>query len=414
MGPSRAERVGRLSLLAYVVLMPLAHLGRLPIFGAAATAADLLLALLLPIGALSAWVTTSGRMRRSRWRARPVAAALLLLSAYVAWTGLAVLWSPSAGYALAKLAGAVALLALVLWIVLGSASSEALADAWLLGLGFSLLAALLLSVGPEAARGLAWERGGVLADVWIPRLRGTFGHPNLLGGYLLVSLPILWARWDVGRRPAPWALWGLLTGAVAALVLTASGAWLGVGALLVLWAAKQRAAPLGRRILVGLAGLLGASIVMAVTVHPFIAAALRPEIWRRAFAAFLESPMVGIGLVRHVAELADPRLFGGASRQWSAHSLYLGHLAQLGLVGLGLFGAAMAGVLRATARGGRVGAACAAAVVGILVYGVIIDAESFRFWWAVMGIGLLAAREQVARDREGVCGADTGSPGPRA
>jgi O-antigen ligase/tetratricopeptide (TPR) repeat protein len=158
------------------------------------------------------------------------------------------------------------------------------------------------------------------APVFGAQLRpfSTFGHANLLGAYLAMSLPILGyfaVRWAQRRR---WILVGLLavvsTVVLPALVLTLSrAAWLAAGCAVALllaslwWAQARRAATavfVGLLVLTGVGGLayerhwLPDSVRSALSerVGHLDDAAGRRDIWRAGWQIYCDHPLAGSGL----------------------------------------------------------------------------------------------------------------------
>ncbi|MCK5649926.1 MAG: hypothetical protein KAJ42_01055, partial [Gemmatimonadetes bacterium] len=188
----------------YLILLPLGHVLVIPVAGAWGTATDVLLAGLLAVGGIVALRGGIG-LGKGMQALDPFHMAMALFLLFAGWILLSSLWSATPDYALAK-GGATA--ALVLGAVCirrsGLGWGRAL-DAWLLGAMLAVGVSLLLVVlGPELAGSRLLYRGGGVSGLPIPRLRGPFLHPNMLGDYLVVSGVLLWARWPDLARRARW------------------------------------------------------------------------------------------------------------------------------------------------------------------------------------------------------------------
>jgi O-antigen ligase/Tfp pilus assembly protein PilF len=137
----------------------------------------------------------------------------------------------------------------------------------------------------------------------------TLGHANLLGGYLVVALPL--AAYFAVRARGAWRVAGVVVTAlsVVAIVLTLTrGAWLTLGVLMagtavaLIWAGHRRAVSWGIGTALGIAllGWFAAGPVLrqglAERFAHFSQSAGRMPLWRSGLAMAAEHPLVGVGL----------------------------------------------------------------------------------------------------------------------
>jgi O-antigen ligase len=278
---------------------------------------------------------------------------------------------------------------------------------------------------------LRW--GGEVVYAGVRRTASTMGHPNHLGGFLVMALPAvaclaLGARRD-GRRLAAvaWAATGVLAVGVVVVGLS-RGAWLALTGTAILfgigwahtaggrrWLARAAAAGVLVSLLVaaGLAALPGGRQVahgLVARIHtlaPGGAAARDPRwsIWRSAVDMFQERPLFGVGL--------DAFQLGGQRHRsleyWrseghrtpaKAHNEPMHVLATQGLTGAVAAALLLAGLVRAFARALRehpadrdVVLAAGAGVVAFLLQGL--------FSFAVAGCATLFATYAALLSRAG-------------
>lgn len=164
---------------------------------------------------------------------------------------------------------------------------------------------------------IAWQ--GAALSHGIPRVPGTLGHPNNLGAFLAMTLPLtahLALREPRGLRRSPWALGTIASAAALALTLS-RGAWLACAAAGLAWVLLERpgsragrSASAGRTtmLLAGLAALALALLVLLTPAGPRIVARAREAadprapttrtrllMWRAAAAMLAERPLTGVG-----------------------------------------------------------------------------------------------------------------------
>lgn len=171
----------------------------------------------------------------------------------------------------------------------------------------------------------------------------TFANPNILAGYLLMVLPLVWASCvsATGPRRAAWLVAAVLLGGL--LLLTFSKAsWLLGFALLGLWALARL--PIGATFALGAAGGIVAGVILLL-IEPVLRTLLvifpdsrevsvdtRLGLWWAAIAAFLERPLLGFGLDGFAAATAGVRS-GVLADLIRAHNMYFQALVDLGIVG---------------------------------------------------------------------------------
>jgi len=285
---------------------------------------------------------------------------------YALWLALSLLRATSLTAALKELAKWVELL-LLMWVAASLTDGR-----WRLGLALGLLTGgalqgllgiyqFLYRVGPE----------GFLLFGRYMRAYGTFLQPNPYGGYLGLLLPLAYgiaitALQRVRRERAALALVmvAAVCGAIMAVALVMSwsrGALLGAaaGAALVgLWLVRRSPGliaalvilavllvPLASRLLPGgyldrLAGqsaYLGQDLRMVEINDDNFATIERLAHWQAALEMFAQRPWVGVGAGQYAIVYPQVALPRWQDPLGHAHNYYLHTLAELGLVGLGLF-----------------------------------------------------------------------------
>lgn len=397
----------------YLVLLPVSSLAVIPVVGARGTMADLILVLVVAaslVGGPTGAARPAGPPRIGSVPGGVVPAGLrigvLLLGVYAAWVVASALWSPHPSYALAKGAGAAVLTGLVVVIARqGRMGLAAVADAWLVGAAISVGVTAGFLVLGSATRGVVTHEGGA-SLLGLARVSGTFGHPNLLGDWLVASGVLLWARWPAWRAPgsAPHRRGAAVPLAVALgglLLFTASTAWAVAGLSLAFlpFHGMRR----GRRLGLRIAGLALVAVTLIGTLVPvrvgpeaaaITTSGVRPAIWSSAAEAFLADPLKGVGAAPYLARAEDPVQPEAGELLWDAHSLPLSLLGQFGVVGFGLFIVGMALVvvrLRADREtragdGPRLRVALAVLVAGMVLQALLTASEEIRHSWVLVGM----------------------------
>lgn len=173
----------------------------------------------------------------------------------------------------------------------------------------------------------------------LDRVSGVLQNPNILGGFLVLSLPVavgrLLARPKWAERGPWWAGWGLyIVMAGAALAYSGSrGAWIGVGAAVAFigWALFFQHIHIGRAALIGIVIIGVAGIVLLLTRGD----AGRMAIYEAGLTAFGKHPITGNGLFSF--KFWEPVGNGLYRLHIQTHNLVLHVAAELGLIGLAAF-----------------------------------------------------------------------------
>jgi hypothetical protein len=397
----------------YLVVFPLAYIAVVPVAGARVTVADLLLVVLgagWTIGAVVAALSGDRDPRGAPSRRRLIPAELALpigaLLAYAAWVALSGWWGHHPAYAAVKGGGAAALTVLVVVIARqGRPRLSAVADAWLAGAAVAVVViGGCLVLGP-GTRGLVLYRGGA-SVLGLPRVSGTFHHPNLFGEWVLASGLLLWARWPAWRTSGSpvWRRHGAVPLAAALGVLlafTASTAWAGAG-LAVLLLPLRGMAPVRRRLLrvAGLLLLVGTLVGAVVPLEVGASGAVlttsgvRPAVWESAADAVTEAPIVGVGAAPYLARAVDPLRPEAGPLLWDAHSLPLSLVGQFGVVGLALFTIGVGGIVRRLRHhdrsergdGPRLRRALVVVAAAAGLHSLMAATEEMRHLWILLGM----------------------------
>jgi O-antigen ligase/tetratricopeptide (TPR) repeat protein len=247
------------------------------------------------------------------------------------------------------------------------------------GVTIAAVAASVYAVGQAVGIDpLGWS--AVLDDV--PRqLTSTLGHPNSLGEFLALGLPLtVWLGWRGRGVARDLCLWSLIPQVVALGLAQARIAWVAVGFELLLVVPLvaclrgSEQAPLrwlGRAVaLVPLAGMsvafLGLLLVPSTAQLGEAAAPggprgvtlqTRQELWHSALAMIGDRPLLGWGpdtfaLVYPAYRSSQlDALEDVVGRDDTAHTLLLGIGANAGLLGMAAFGAVQVAILLLLLRG---------------------------------------------------------------
>jgi hypothetical protein len=217
--------------------------------------------------------------------------------------------------------------------------------------------------------------GAAIALDGVRTLAGSAGSREAQGAAMLVLLAALMGVLAVlarrepaaGRVARTWA--GALAGAV---VLVAAALWLS-----------------------GVSPSTGTPTAGATPERLASAESNRFDYWRVALESFAEHPLAGGGAGGFRAEWRRERTVLDPARD--AHSLYLETAAELGLVGLLLLGAAIAGVAMGARRGPREPGLLAALVLWAAHAGIDWDWEMPALTLvALLAAGALSARAEPA------------------
>ena len=352
------------------------------------------------------------------------------------------------------------LLALLVWIIISAtrslgtpwaAAAETEALRWGAGIGLALILGWFWRHTELAGQFLVTLTGvmalfGILGGETAAHsgLVGPYHDHQLYGSVLVLLLPFC-AVSALSASSAPWRWGSLAAGAAGTLCLLLSqtrSAWAGLAAALLvlgwLWLSRPASRPPRLRVAlipltVLLFGLLGAWLLAgptsqqtAMTHRAATLTALsqdgswqsRLELWRGTARMIAAHPALGIGLGRYpgsvwlwtpAAGLLPPLTHPSLSNE--AHSFYGQTAAETGLVGLGLYLAALAAFavlgirrLREAQSRRHLGPQNALLIAALsALAGQGIDAlaspswqfpEVSFFFWAVLGLGLASLRRE--------------------
>lgn len=260
------------------------------------------------------------------------------------------------------------------------------------------------------------------------RAKGLQGDYNFFALYEVLALPpalVLAARARSPARALPY--YAVVAAIVLSVVASLSRSGLIALTSVVLATLLLPSAFFFRRasqkVTYGLALLAAAAVVALAGAAPFLERAAtifheegvaghrgsgRVDVWRAAWRSFTENPIVGIGAGNFRSRTFDRLLqtpgvtstSGYRGKGKYVHSVFLGNLTELGLVGFALFMLVLgltfksltASIRRARSRGdpdlARFAAALAVGLVGVAVSGVFLSIELAKPLWIVIGLAL--------------------------
>lgn len=174
-----------------------------------------------------------------------------------------------------------------------------------------------------------WEGFGSL----LLRPYGTFPHPNVLGGFLAITLPILLRYIKQIRRIG---LISVFLGLIALTFSFSRSAWiaagLGIGAI---YFFRKRHVPV-----IVLALLLVSAAFIFKPSYDDESVVRRSALNSTAITMWRMSPWIGVGLGNFIVELPSYNINRQGNYLQPAHNIYLLLLSEIGVVGiLGLIGA---------------------------------------------------------------------------
>jgi len=349
------------------------------------------------------------------------------------------------------------LVSLLLWLLLSAGRSlgtpwarVALTEAlrWSAGVGLALALGFFFRHAKTAARFVVMLVGALallgIGDGFQPDhggMTGPYQDHQLYGSVLLLLLPPVVAV-ALTAHDFRWRLGGVAAAGMGALCLALSqtrSAWAGaLAATLVfiglwLWRSGRRRRD-GRNVFLSAAALAGAVLAVWLLLAPLdlrapLAARVgtlsaldvdhswqaRLATWQGASRLAAAHPVCGIGLGRYpgaqwawtrIGRPLEPSERPSLSEE--AHDFYLQTTAEIGLIGLGLYGAALAAFVFQSlhylrqSRRSRGGSRDALVIASLsLVAGQAVDAlaspswqfaEASLFFWALLGLGLAAMR----------------------
>ena len=235
------------------------------------------------------------------------------------------------------------------------------------------------------------------------RAVSTLGSPVDLGALLVLAWPLSLWRVDSGRRPQS-AVFSLLI--AGGLIASGSrGAWLAAGAgAAAYWLMSRRRPEESLAPALGVA-LAAVAVAMAYSWRPGASAGDigRREVWKTAWTAFAQSPLLGWGpdgfedAFRMLRSRAFVTAMGDVHHQAYAHNDVLQILASLGLAGAAVYAALLAALAK-TARRALESAAtralAAALAAGLLGFWVNLELNTVSLEvlaFAAVLAGLLAS-----------------------
>jgi len=408
------------------------------------------LQLLLPLLLLVLTWAAVRELGRGVFVAPPPELVLFALAAalYVAWAWLSAAWATEPDRSLAALVelAKAAVLGGVVAVIAGRAARLRHA-AWALLAAGAVLAALsswqVLTDGwAQSFFGLARVKlAHIAGTTFAPRATGPLADPNFYAQMLLPLVPIGIAL-ALSRTALPLRLLAAGLAAVVGLGIVTTysrGGALSLGAALALFGflERQRVGP--RQALMALA--LGIALLAALpdsfwnrlgTLEVLLpgqeeglqshdsSVDKRKLVMGAAALMALDHPVAGVGLGNYTTHFqseadrigAEGRVYHLVGEQAYAHSLYLEILAELGLVGLGLFAlvVGLALVLAGRARrdflaagdpdGALLARALAIGVVGMLVSSTILHGDYPRYLWLAAGLCAASAGAGARRRAE--------------
>lgn len=312
--------------------------------------------------------------------------------------------------------------ALVYWLIVSQARTRR---------DLAILALALVAAGVAIALVGGWQyvtdERIITAEEGLRRIRGFYGSPNNLGLFLGRALPfgvaLAWF-WERGRR------WFILAAAIMAiaLVLTFSlGAWIAVGASLLLVAALRGRTAFRAALAASGVGFL--ALVVAALRIPRIGShfdlaslsdgstsVIRLNVWESALRMIADHPIRGVGLDNFLYYYQHGYMLPTAWREPDLshpHNLVFDFWLSLGLPGLVLLGALLARFVELVAarwatsdrfeRGLYAGAAGALAdtvVHGLVDNSFFLPDLAVLFWLGFGIVSLLSGSGGMVRTDE--------------
>jgi putative inorganic carbon (HCO3(-)) transporter len=259
--------------------------------------------------------------------------------------------------------------------------------------------------------------------IFTPRLRSAaFLSPTLLASYLnlclFLSVGIL-IHTETKRKKI--IIGATILVLLCALIFTFSrGGWAGFlfGFLFVIYKLKAFKSVIAIALIFMLAALfLGGGILIDVLVERVssfadpeedIAYQERMVLWSATKKIILEHPILGVG-IGSSPEYYDRLSFAYPSKYRYTHNLYLNIVAELGIIGFGLFLWFLAGIFRSyrlffkrkgDAQGKKLMFIFAAGLIAYAVHGLLHFHLAERHIWAFLGIGMALMRVSDRTNKE--------------
>jgi O-antigen ligase len=245
-----------------------------------------------------------------------------------------------------------------------------------------------------------WGDAG--ASEWNGPIGVSFGQPNFLAGYLLVTLP--WITYIVMRvKSKKLRLAGSMGIGIVQIAIGLTQSWIALGLSLFFWVAYSWQQGFRARKILALVGFVGVllliNLFMSRHVSDGFVAEGRGRIWRQTLSGALKRPLTGYGLtnVDYAFEAGDwPIQFEEDIYLDKAHMMLLEIAATTGVFGfvtyLGLLTCTGYGIWRQYGRGtDRTWWWATGAVLGLFVLhsqtNVLSISEEMLFWLVVGIVG---------------------------
>ncbi len=382
------------------------------------TKANLLLPLYVVVA--GAALALAWELYRGETRARELGPFTWPLALFVAWDGLALLWSPTPD---GRRAGAIDLLFYVLPLALLALSLARLpwrlrwlkalyAQLALMAVGFALI-----GIWQYITRNIYWNPkvkvDNAYAPVsWFYRVNSVFYDPSIYGRFLVVAIVAGLALVLFARGPVVWLAAGAIVVTMAGLIpsfsqssFVALAAGI-IAALVVLW--RRRAlAPLA----VAAAALVLVSLGVPELRHRILghaglsqATGGRSKLVSHGVELFLHHPLVGVGTGGFAQSYKQETHLKGTTKAAASHDAPITVAAETGLPGLALLLWVLGLVFTVPYRGNRgessrgrarlaFGLGLVAIAVHSLFYNALVEDPLF---WGLIGLSAAALRAPEA------------------
>lgn len=257
--------------------------------------------------------------------------------------------------------------------------------------------------------------GGILVHGDSLRLKGLYGHPMTLAGFLIITLPILYAfllDWKQKRQTLVVTIVLFLIAFVGLLLNETRGAWLALAITLPLITLLYDCSI--KKVIFLIAFAIGTSLVFlnspqlqnraeSITSTTLQSNTERVLMWQSAYEMFKDHPILGVGLgqyaPKYLNEYKSPQ---AKERQNHSHNNFLQMLAENGIVGfLGfvlLFGYLLLSSFRNSVR--------KLSPYHVLIFGCTLafilqgfteynfgNSAVIKYYWGTLGCLLVLARE---------------------
>ena len=333
-------------------------------------------------------------------------------------------------FLVALMAASTGLVRRAVWVLIGCGA--------LLG-GLALVQVLIGDFSNEYGGLARIKLAHVYGEAFEPRIAGPLGDPNFFAQILVILVPLaLHIAWHERRVAGRMLAFASAAVAAAAVVLTYSrGGALALATVLTLSLTSRRI-PVRQTATVGAAAVLLLLLFVPTdfarrlttleqflpgseleVLHPDSSFQKRRLLAAAAWTMFLDHPGLGVGAGNYTAHFDEyAGEVGSAAREYEdpaethyPHNLYLEIAAETGLLGLAVFGAAVAVSLVSLRRAraaflaagdGRTAALARGfetALVGYLVSGVFLHGHFSRYLWLLLGfvaaLTALAPRDET-------------------